>query len=110
LSDKKAGSMTETGNGLETTSQPTEKRQGILISALKFGSVIALINTFIDGLRIWQEAPTQAYLQSLGAGASAGTPLAYHLSALINAAFTNLLVWFVVALTMLFVLRQLKRT
>jgi hypothetical protein len=102
--------MTETGNDLETTSEITDKRQGLLVPALKFGAVIAFINTFIDGLWIWQETPSQAYIQSSGVGASAGGLTAYRLSALINAAFTNLLFWFVVALIMLFVLRQLRKT
>lgn len=100
--------MGQAGNGPVAAAETKARRQNIFLSALKFGAVLALINTFVDGLRIWREAPPQAYLGSSSGAAGAGL-MAYRLSTLGAAAITNLIMWFVAALIMLFVLRQLKK-
>lgn len=86
-----------------------ENKQGILVPAFKIGFVLALVNTFINGLRIWNQSPSQAYIISLGGGAGETGLLAYRLSMLIGAGITNFIVWFIVALVIMFIVRQVKK-
>ncbi len=81
------------------------KRPSLLLSALKLGAAIALINIVIDGINIWHQAPSQAVITAAG-----GTSLlSYRLSMLLGVAVSNLVMWILAALIMLFVLRQLKK-
>jgi hypothetical protein len=86
-----------------------EKKQGIFIPAFKIGFVLALVNTFVNGLRIWNEHPSQAYIISLGGGVGEVGLLAYRLSMLIGAGITNFILWFIVALVIMFIVRQIKK-
>ena len=101
--------MGQTGNESIPSTETKTKRQSIFIPAIKFGVGIALLNTLIDGSRIWGEMPSGAYIQSSGGSVGGNSLLGYRLSMLMDAAITNLIMWFVVALIMLFVLRQLKK-
>ncbi|MDO8753506.1 MAG: hypothetical protein Q7J80_06395 [Anaerolineales bacterium] len=101
--------MNQIDNKPTVEAQTKEKKQSIFIPAFKIGLVLALVNTFIDGLRIWNENPSQAEIISLGGGPGESGLLAYRLAMLIVAAIPNLILWFVVALVIMFVLRQMKK-
>ena len=83
-------------------------QNGIFVPSLKIGFVLALVNTLYDALKIWSESPSVSELSSLGAtGENALT--VYRLSMLTGAAIPNFILWFVIALVIMFVLRQLKK-
>jgi hypothetical protein len=101
--------MSQTANESVPSTETKAKRQNIFIPAIKFGVGIAFINTLVDGSRIWSGTPSGAYIQSSSGVVGGNGLFAYKLSMLMDAAITNLIMWFVVALIMLFVLRQLKK-
>lgn len=101
--------MSQAENQPVATTDKKKKRHGVLIPALRLGAALALLNTFIDAVRIWGQAPSAAYLKSSGTGAAGAGLLAYRFSTLLGAAITNFIMWFVAALIMLFVLSQFKK-
>ncbi len=90
--------------------EPTKKmnQQGIFIPAFKIGLVLAIANTFINAIGIWNLNPSVSYLNSLGATGESAL-LVFRLSRLIGAAIPNLILWFIVALVLMFIVRQVKK-
>ena len=99
----------KTNNKPVVETKTKEKKQSIFVPAFKIGLVLALVNTFIDAIRIWGENPSQAYIISLGGGPGTSGLLAYRLAMLIGAAIPNFVLWFIVALVVMFIVRQIKK-